>query len=76
MATFELIKKIFDSKFGGKHELKPNDNLYEIGIDSLDLVELMIEIENTAQVEFTTEEIADLKLISDVVTLINSKINK
>ena len=54
--------------------LKEEDSLTDIGLDSLDLVEVMLEIEDTIGVEFDSEEIANLSTLKSVLDLINSKI--
>lgn len=54
--------------------LKEEDDLRNIGLDSLDLVEVMLEIEDTLGVEFDSEEIANLSTLQSVLDLINSKI--
>ena len=54
--------------------LKPESTLVDIGLDSLDLVEVMLEIEEFVGQEFSSQEIMDLKTIQDVVNLINSKL--
>ena len=50
-----------------------DDKLTELGLDSLDLVETMLKIEEALGVEFNSDEIVDLKTIKDVVDLIESK---
>ncbi len=52
-----------------------NSVLSDLGLDSLDLVEVMMEIESELNVEFSNEEILAIKTIKDVKTLINSKIS-
>ena len=54
--------------------LKEEDLLMDIGLDSLDLVEVMLEIEDALGVEFDSEEIANLSTLQSVLDLINSKI--
>ena len=54
--------------------LKEEDSLTDIGLDSLDLVEVMLEIEDAIGVEFDSEEIAELSTLQSVLDLINSKI--
>lgn len=54
--------------------LKEEDSLTDIGLDSLDLVEVMLEIEDALGVEFDSEEIAELSTLQSVLDLINSKI--
>jgi len=54
--------------------LKEEDSLKNIGLDSLDLVEVMLEIEDTLGIEFESEEISELTTLKSVLDLINSKI--
>ena len=54
--------------------LKEEDLLTDIGLDSLDLVEVMLEIEDTLHVEFDSGEIAELTTLKSVLDLINTKI--
>lgn len=54
--------------------LKEEDSLKDIGLDSLDLVEVMLEIEDTLGIEFDSEEIGELTTLKSVLNLINSKI--
>ena len=63
-----LAKRVDVSKL---HE---TDLLQDIGLDSLDLVEVMLEIEDELDVKFTSDEIANLSTLRDVVDLINKKI--
>ena len=50
-----------------------NSRLQDLGIDSLDVVEYLLEIEERYGVEFPPEEMADLKTINDLVALIETK---
>ena len=46
--------------------LKENDKLSALGLDSLDLVEVMLEIEDTLGIEFDSSEIQDVATLGDV----------
>ena len=74
MDIYETVKRLFKESFGNKVEPKPSDQLGQIGIDSLDLVEFMLKLETEFSIEFSTDEIADLKYVNDVLVLINQKI--
>jgi acyl carrier protein len=52
-----------------------NSRLQDLGIDSLDVVEYLLEIEERYGVEFPPEEMVDLKTINDLVLLIEKKRN-
>ena len=54
--------------------LKEDDSLKNIGLDSLDLVEVMLEIEDTLGIEFDSEEIGELTTLKSVLDLIDKKI--
>ena len=56
--------------------LKEEDSLKNIGLDSLDLVEVMLEIEDALGIEFDSEEIAELTTLKSVLDLINKKIKE
>jgi len=48
----------------------------DLGIDSLDLVEIFILVEEEMEVSVTEEETEKLKTFDDVVTLFHKKVNK
>ena len=54
--------------------VKEDDELSALGLDSLDLVEAMIEIEEAFNIEFSNDEIAEIVYIKDVLRLIESKV--
>lgn len=72
MAVVETVKSILAKRIDISN-LKEEDDLSALGLDSLDLVEVMIEIEEELSVEFTSEEIASLATLKDVLALIESK---
>ena len=65
----EIISKRVDISL-----LKEEDNLSALGLDSLDLVEVMLEIEDTLNIEFDSDEIQEVKTLGDVIKLIETKI--
>ena len=72
MNAIETLKEILSEKVNVT-QLKEDDLLTGLGLDSLDLVEIMLTIEDHLGVEFTSEEIANLSTIKDVVKLIETK---
>lgn len=73
MDTRKIVSDIL-AKRVDVSSLKEEDSLREIGLDSLDLVEVMLEIEDALGIEFDSEEIAGLSTLKSVLDLINSKI--
>ena len=54
--------------------LKEDDKLASLGLDSLDLVEVMLEIEEALGIEFDSEQIAEVVTLGDVLKLIETKL--
>ena len=72
MDAIETVKAILSEKVDVSN-LKEEDSLTSLGLDSLDLVEVMLAIEDKLNIEFTSEEIAQLTTLKDVVKLIERK---
>lgn len=72
MDAIETVKNILSKKVDVAN-LKEEDSLQSLGLDSLDLVEVMLEIEDKLSIEFTSDEIAQLSTLKDVVKLIERK---
>ena len=72
MEILEVVKDVIKDRIN-IDSINYDDRLDELGLDSLDLVETMLKIEKVLGVEFTSDEIVELKTIQDVVNLIESK---
>ena len=53
--------------------LKETDELSALGLDSLDLVEVVMEIEEELGIQFEMDEIAGFKTLKDVIDCVNRK---
>jgi len=72
MEYFDRIKERLEPKLKGK-ELTPDLSFKDLGIDSLDLVDLVFELEEEIHVQFEDEELLKLKTVQDLLDLIASK---
>ena len=72
MTPVETVKAILSEKVDISN-LKETDSLKNLGIDSLDLVEVMLKIEDELGITFTSEEIAGLSTLKDMEKLIEAK---
>lgn len=72
MDAIETVKAILSEKIDVSN-IKEEDSLQSLGLDSLDLVEVMLAIEDKLNIEFTSDEIAQLSILKDVVKLIERK---
>ena len=72
MEVEEVVRNIVSHK-ASLDGLSRDTELSTLGFDSLDLVEITLEIEDVFHINFTSGEIADLKTINDVIELIERK---
>ena len=72
MEILEVVKDAIKDRIN-IDSVNYDDRLDELGLDSLDLVETMLKIEEAVGVEFTSDEIVELKTVRDVVNLIETK---
>lgn len=72
MEYFDRIKKALEGKLEDK-ELTLDTSFKDLGVDSLDLVDLVFELEEEIGVQFEDDELLQLKTVKDLLTLIDSK---
>lgn len=72
MDYFDKINERLSAKLKGK-ELTKESSFKELGIDSLDLVDLVFELEEEIGVEFQDEELLKISTVQDLLDLIDSK---
>lgn len=71
------VKKIVSEVLAKRTDissLNEDNKLSDLGLDSLDLVEVMLEIEEVLGVEFDSEEIQEVSTLGDVLKLIETKL--
>lgn len=72
MVTINEVKEVLAAKTDVS-KIKENTCLVDLNLDSLDLVEISLEIEDRFHIDFTSEEISRMVTVSDVVKLIEQK---
>lgn len=71
--TFEKLRKIIVSELGVEEaEVKPETTFEELGADSLDLTQIVVEVEDEFDIQ--VEETDEFKTVGDVVKYIDSKL--
>jgi acyl carrier protein len=76
--VLEKIKEVVAKKFKVQLEnVSVTTRLREdLNVDSLDAVELIMELEDTFKVKISDDEAQKLKTIGDIVTFIEPKVKK
>lgn len=72
MEYLKRIEERLASKLKDK-ELTLETSFKDLGIDSLDLVDLVFEMEEELGVQFEDDELIQIKTVNDLITLVNSK---
>ncbi|EHR38341.1 acyl carrier protein [Facklamia languida] len=72
MNTFETVQKLIVDKFGvTKEDVTPQMTFDDLGADSLDVVEFVMEVEDQFGIEFEDDRIESLNNIQDAVAYID-----
>lgn len=69
METFELLRSLLAEKVKDDAEITPRTNLRELGIDSVDLVEILLNFEEKMNLTFEDEAMLKLSTVQDVLDL-------
>ena len=71
---FEKITDLLNNDYVINKEITKKDNLSDIGLDSLDIVELTINLERIYDISISDNEIENLENIDDFVNVIYDKL--
>ena len=69
METFELLRSLLAEKVKDEVEITPRTNLRELGIDSVDLVEILLNFDEKTNLTFEDEAMLKLSTVQDVLDL-------
>lgn len=75
---FEKLKNLIVKQMGiDPNKIKEDSNIFDdIGADSLDIVEMLMDVESEWDIVVDDNEIVSLKTVGDVARLIESKLGK
>ncbi len=71
----EKLKEII-AKTSKVKTITPETNLKDLGLDSLDLAEVLMEIEEELNIQLEEDEMINLKTVQDVYNIVEHKILK
>ena len=74
MNCFEEFKKIISNKVKNSDSISLHSNLKDLGLDSLDLLEIVTEGEEKLNIQFEDDELLGFKTIEDVVKCAEGKL--
>lgn len=74
MTYLSVLKKVLENKGVDTSSITEDSALTELGLDSLDTVSALMDIEEELNIEFSTEEFSQAKYVKDILKLIEAKI--
>ena len=72
---FEQFKAMFADRLGVKN-VDETKSLRDLGLDSLDIVELCLELDDRFGIAFQTEELTSFKTVTDLYTAVKKKLGE
>ncbi len=74
MSTEERVKKILMEIGIGENEITPEKILKDqLGIDSAEMVEIVVALEKEFNIKIPAEKVAELKTIQDIINFVEGK---
>ena len=72
---FDKVKAIFEEQLGvSQDEMKLDTNFKDdLGVDSLDLYEIVMKLEDEFDVEIPEDQVENIKTVGDIVKFIEDK---
>ncbi|MCQ2800120.1 MAG: acyl carrier protein [Bacilli bacterium] len=72
-AEMKDVRKLFSEKMGIS-EIDESKPLKDFGLDSLDVVEMCLDLEDKYGIEFSPDELGEFKTVGDLLASIEQKI--
>jgi acyl carrier protein len=73
MEAYDYMRTLIDNKAGHPVSFNPATTMKDLGIDSLDLVEMILKVEEKFDLAFEDAELLELKTMGDVEALLKNK---
>ena len=70
----EQFREMFAERLGVQN-VDESKSLRDLGLDSLDVVEMCLDLEDRFGVSFETEELSSFKTVSDLFAAVEKKLN-
>jgi|GEM_PF-1825649 len=74
MNPFELIKNLVQNKIGVNQNVVAESNFNDLGIDHIDVADILVSIEQELGMTFYDKDLMDIETIQDILELIDKDI--
>ena len=72
---FEQFRAMFAERLGVKN-IDETKSLKDLGLDSLDIVEMCLDLEDRFGISFQTEELSSFKTVADLYGAVKKKLGE
>ena len=73
--VFKKVKKVIALQLViGEEEIKETTSFADLGIDSLEIFEIIMALEDEFNIEIPNEDVENIKNIDDIIKYIKSKV--
>ena len=73
--VFEKVRKLIATQLGiGEKEIQETTTFEDLGIDSLEIFEIIMDLEDEFHIEIPNEDVENIKSIADINKYIQSKV--
>jgi acyl carrier protein len=72
----EIINTIAEEGDIDKSEIKLDSNLYDLGIDSLSSLEILVALENKYDITIAQERLRNVDSVRKIITIVSSELRK
>ena len=74
MSIEERVKKILIGIGIGENEITPKKTLRDqLGVDSAEMVEIVVALEKEFNIKFPAEKVGELKTVQDIINFVEGK---
>lgn len=70
MYSFELVKDLIEAKTGSSRKVTAESSFSDLGIDKLDIVDILVTLEQELNITFDDKDLMDIETIQDILKLI------
>ena len=72
----EIINTIAEEGDIDKSEIKPDSNLYDLGVDSLSSLEILVALENKYDITIAQESLKNVNSVREIIRVVSSELKK
>lgn len=70
MYSLKIVKKMIEKRIGSNKKITAESNFSDLGIDKIDVVDIIISLEEELNLTFDDKDMMDIETVQEVLDLI------